>query len=159
MLKQVKLQNFWSQIPLRPHMCRYGEVNQYIGSDGVGVVGYINTISRQYFLVIRSEPETDILTVRNSKVESTPSMVRISKPSFDISKYSHAIPGSLVKDPEAGKNKVRIRCTLCGSEERWVFTSDLFQVNRCVNCTLKAKEALRVARVAQALVRAKVREG
>lgn len=58
--------------------------------------------------------------------------------------YEHAIVETLTFDENAGnggKYKVQIRCTECQNEERWVYTSDLFQVSTCTACSaLKAKQ-------------------
>lgn len=46
-------------------------------------------------------------------------------------KHPHALVDTLVFDEGAKKYKVQIRCTETGKEGRWVFTSDLHQVNVC----------------------------
>jgi hypothetical protein len=76
----------------------------------------------------------------------------------NVAKYAHAIVDSLEFDEVARKFKVRIRCVTTGDETRWVYTSDLHQVQHCkaVADQLKAerltskkgerKEALKLAR-------------
>jgi hypothetical protein len=62
--------------------------------------------------------------------------------------YPHAVAGTFQFHPEAGRGgkwSVEIICVDCG-ERRRVFTSDLFQVKRCLACTKKAKKAKKLAR-------------
>jgi hypothetical protein len=71
--------------------------------------------------------------------------------------YPHMVSGTLHFLPEENKQAVTIRCTyvdpvsgdVCG-KEREVRTSDLFQVNKCEICTLKARRAKAKARRAKA---------
>lgn len=44
-------------------------------------------------------------------------------------KHPHALPETLVFDNEKSKWKCRIKCTESGDESRWVYTSDLHQVD------------------------------
>ena len=61
--------------------------------------------------------------------------------------YPHAVRGSLHFDREANKQAVTIVCTEEGcSNEREVYTSDLWQVRRCDSCTRKARRARARAR-------------
>ena len=68
----------------------------------------------------------------------------MTKRRTDLAKHKHAIVETLTFDENAGnggKYKVQIRCTECQNEERWVYTSDLFQVSTCTACSaLKAKQ-------------------
>lgn len=67
-------------------------------------------------------------------------------------KYPHAKVETLTFDEAAGnggKYKVQIVCSICGNEERWVYTSDLFQVNACTECAKKAKAAKKAAKAAE----------
>lgn len=57
-----------------------------------------------------------------------------------IAKYPHVKAGSLRFDEEVNKQTVTIICIDCGAE-RDVHTSDLFQVNRCVECAKKYRKA------------------
>lgn len=59
-------------------------------------------------------------------------------------KYSHAIPGTLMFDPAAGKQSIEIRCTQDGCDQtRRVFTSDLFQVRVCEEHKAAQRKAAR----------------
>lgn len=49
----------------------------------------------------------------------------------NLSKYPHALADTLEYDEVAKKFKVRIRCIVTGDESRWVYTSDLHQVQHC----------------------------
>jgi len=64
-------------------------------------------------------------------------------------KYPHFIPGSLVFDPSANKQKAKIKCIECDNEDREVYTSDLFQVKTCLNCSKKKRQAKRDANAAK----------
>lgn len=63
----------------------------------------------------------------------------------NLSKYPHAIVESLQfgKPGEVNPTKyaVRIKCVVSGDTTRWVYTSDLFQVNMCEAEAKKAKAA------------------
>lgn len=64
-------------------------------------------------------------------------------------KYPHALVETLRFVDSAGnggKFQVQIECA-CGNKERWVYTSDLFQVKACAECTKKAKAAKKAAKV------------
>lgn len=71
-----------------------------------------------------------------------------------LAKYPHLQEGSLRWNGIHGKQQGTISCVDCG-EDRDVFTSDLFQIERCSDCTkiarkdrMKAKKA--VAKAAKA---------
>lgn len=69
------------------------------------------------------------------------------------SKYPHALVDTLVFDETTQKYKLQIRCTECGDQRRWLFTSDLHQTRFCDTCTeryKKAKKELRKAQIYQA---------
>lgn len=78
-----------------------------------------------------------------------------------LAEYPHAKPGTLHFLPNENKQAVTIACTfedpdtgeVCG-REREVRTSDLFQVDKCELCTVKARrakaKARRVAKKAEA---------
>ena len=70
-----------------------------------------------------------------------------------VKNYPHALVDTLTFDEAAGnggKFKVQIRCVECGNEDRWVYTSDLFQVNRCTACSEAAAKAKKAAKRAEA---------
>jgi len=54
---------------------------------------------------------------------------------MDYGRYPHALPGTEVMMEGSNKRKVQIRCSHCGCSDRWVFTCDLFQVNKCHACS------------------------
>lgn len=62
-------------------------------------------------------------------------------------KYPHVIAGTLAAHadgPHKGRRTVEIQCQAAGCKNRRiVHTSDLFQVNRCVECTLAARSQRR----------------
>jgi hypothetical protein len=70
-----------------------------------------------------------------------------------LAEYPHVIPGTLHFLPNENKQAVKIACSfedpetgeVCG-KERVVRTSDLFQVNKCEVCTIKARRAKAKAR-------------
>ena len=62
-------------------------------------------------------------------------------------KYPHAKPETLQFDAAANKFSVEITCTLCGGVRR-VFTSDLFQVSTCVDCSKAAKAVRKTSKKA-----------
>lgn len=58
--------------------------------------------------------------------------------------YPHAMIETLRFDAAAGnggKYVVNIHCVECGDETREVYTSDLFQINKCTACSDAAKKA------------------
>jgi hypothetical protein len=63
--------------------------------------------------------------------------------------YPHALADTLTFDAEAKKYACRIRCSKCGDEGRWVFTSDLFQITGCTECSNQVKAEKKAARKAQ----------
>ncbi len=74
--------------------------------------------------------------------------------------YPHALVDTLTWDAVYGKYKCKIRCVVSGNEDRWVFTSDLFQVNMCeaeATKAKKAKKALAKAEIAAARAEIKAR--
>ena len=79
-----------------------------------------------------------------------------------VKNYPHALVDTLTFDEAAGnggKFKVQITCTECGNTERWVYTSDLFQVTTCTGCSTEAAKAKKAAKreelkEARALVKA-----
>jgi ribosomal protein S27E len=77
----------------------------------------------------------------------------MAKRKEDIAKkHPHAIVESLDFDAAAGnggKYKTRIRCTECGNEERWVYTSDHHQVTTCTKCSEIAAKAKKAAKRAE----------
>lgn len=87
--------------------------------------------------------------------ESKPRKLRSTRLNEEILKaeYPHMIEGTLHFLPGERKQAVQIACTyvdpkteeVCG-REREVRTSDLFQVNKCEICTLKARRAKAKAR-------------
>ena len=60
-------------------------------------------------------------------------------------KYPHAKPETLMFDASANKYSVEIVCTICGKSRR-VFTSDLFQVSTCTECSKAAKADRKAAK-------------
>lgn len=58
-------------------------------------------------------------------------------------KYPHALPGTLQFDETANKQSMQIKCVTCGDTKRRVFTSDLFQVNKCLACAKAARVKVR----------------
>jgi len=63
--------------------------------------------------------------------------------------YPHALANTMQYDSSAQKYKVQIRCTKCGDETRWVFTSDLFQISTCRACSDSVKAAKKAEKKAQ----------
>lgn len=57
--------------------------------------------------------------------------------------HPHAITDSLAFDEGAKKWKCRITCVVTGNTERWVFTSDLHQVDVCLAVAEERKSAKR----------------
>ena len=49
----------------------------------------------------------------------------------NVKQYQHALLDTLTFDSTANKYKVRIKCAKTGDTNRWVYTSDLHQVNMC----------------------------
>ena len=69
-----------------------------------------------------------------------------------VKNYPHALVDTLTFDEAAGnggKFKVQIRCVECGNEDRWVYTSDLFQVKTCTACSEAAAKAKKDAKKAE----------
>ena len=62
-------------------------------------------------------------------------------------KYPHVIAGTIAahsNGPHKGRRTVEIQCQAVGCKNRrLVHTSDVFQVNRCVECTLAARSQRR----------------
>lgn len=98
---------------------------------------------------------SNVESMLQAKVEA-----QIAKVEKNLEKYPHAIAETLTWDAAARKYKVQIRCASCESEERFVFTSDLFQITRCKPCSDKAK-AERKAKAREELAQARklVRDG
>lgn len=65
------------------------------------------------------------------------------------SRYPHAIVSTLRWAPEAKKFQCQIKCVISGNTDRWVYTSDLFQVKMCVVEADKAKKAAKTAKKAE----------
>ena len=65
------------------------------------------------------------------------------------SEYPHVVEGSLSYDSAADKQRVKILCVDCG-EEREVYSSDLFQISRCEECTKIARKARKAEKKAEA---------
>lgn len=85
---------------------------------------------------------------------------QLAKVQQNLEKYPHAIAETLTWDPTARKYKVQIACAECDSMERFVYTSDLFQINMCRPCAEKAKAARKAqAREELAQARQLVRDG
>lgn len=144
MLKEVKVEGFWSRLPIKPKMIKNGEINQYVDDTG-RIVGYIHTFSRRYFLVERTEPGDFDVVFKASKLASEEkkeeAKVKAAKKPDDMGKkYPHALMESRRLDVQAKKQQVRIRCTTCGDTNRWVYTSDLWQVKICESCYRKLNE-------------------
>ena len=94
---------------------------------------------------------------KESKMEVEATEVKINKAQAkrqaNLEQYPHAIIETLTLDAAAGnggKYKVQIRCVECGNEDRWVYTSDLFQVNRCTACSEAAAKTKKAAKRAEA---------
>lgn len=64
-------------------------------------------------------------------------------------KHSHALTETLCWDPIAKKFKCRIKCIVSGNTDRWVYTSDLFQVKMCVVEADKAKKTAKTKKKAE----------
>jgi hypothetical protein len=150
MLQEVDKGKFWSTLVVKTVMTKNGDVQAYRDAVSGGIVGYINVFVRRYFLVVKDEGKKDAefvqqvkLSPQEVKEEKQREKAKAKDPNEVFTKYPHAIPGTLTPDEKVGKKKVRIKCTECGNEERWVYTSDLFQVKRCLVCQTKAKEARR----------------
>ena len=152
MLAETKREHFWSRISLYPLMKQHGDVNQYLDNTNIPV-GYINTFTRRYFLVLKHE-EKDLLDVQkadlvlqNNDPDFAPKPKKV-KPTVNLAeKYPHALVDTLTKDPELKKSKVRIKCVVCGDTSRWVYTSDLFQVKMCKKCSDEVKEVVKAKRI------------
>jgi hypothetical protein len=54
-------------------------------------------------------------------------------------KHPHALPDTLTFDESAKKYKVQIECTETGEKGRWVYTSDLHQVDVSIEISEKRK--------------------
>lgn len=78
---------------------------------------------------------------------TTPKLSSLDKARQNLSKYPQAIPESLKVVEGTTKLRVTIKCVDCGAE-REVFTSDLFQVTRCLSCTKKSRTESRKLRKA-----------
>lgn len=78
------------------------------------------------------------------KAMKADSKSRRTTPAEIEAKYGHVVKGTVRFDATANKQKATITCTVgdC-KKQRDVFTSDLFQVNSCVDCKDKARKAKR----------------
>ncbi len=79
---------------------------------------------------------------------------QLEKIKTNLDKYPHAFSDTLTFDEAAGKYKVKISCQICCDDSRWVFTSDLFQIDTCVKCSEQRKaekKADKKAKLAAAL--------
>lgn len=142
MISEIDKNKFWSHSPSFKRTRVDGEISIY--SDNAGGVGYINTFSHRYFIATKPE-ETDLQAVRDASAPLTGVTVqkaekKAKKAKEDLfEKYPHAIRGSAFFDTTEKVEKVKIRCTVCGNEERAVRKTDLFQTKRCEKCQAKAK--------------------
>lgn len=66
-----------------------------------------------------------------------------------VAKHKHAILSTLTYDESAKKKKVQITCQKCGDKNRWVYTSDLHQVQYCTKCKKEVKAAKRKEKAEQ----------
>ena len=77
-----------------------------------------------------------LLATREKKQEKMVSTIR--------AKYPHAIVDTLSYDQEARKWECAITCVVCGDDGRHVYTSDLFQINKCDKCSEEAAKAAKL---------------
>ncbi len=72
--------------------------------------------------------------------------LQLEKIKANLDKYPHAFSDTLTFDETAGKYKVKISCQICCDDSRWVFTSDLFQIDTCVKCSDQRKAEKKAAK-------------
>lgn len=99
----------------------------------------VEAIMKQMGIDPGSEKAKQLLKAMKSDSKS-----RRTSPSEIEAKYAHVVKGTVRFDAAANKQKATITCTVgdC-KKQRDVFTSDLFQVNSCVDCKDKARKAKR----------------
>lgn len=94
------------------------------------------------------DTQTEIASKEAAKAEAA-----MTKRKAKLAKdYPHARIDTLTFDASAGnggKYKVQIQCTNCADDQRWVHTSDLFQVKTCTACSEAAAKAKKAAKKAE----------
>jgi len=68
--------------------------------------------------------------------------IQIGREAEFMKRYKHFVPGSLGFDPAKAKATATIKCVDCGGK-RSIFTSDLFQVERCLPCLKEKRKKVR----------------
>lgn len=97
----------------------------------------------------QEEQEIDAETLQLARQLKDEIAAKLKAVLDNLGKYPHAIKDSLRYDASARKFQVRITCVECGDTNRWVYTSDLFQVSTCKVCADKAKAAKRASKQAR----------